>query len=173
MSARRDSPSLPREERVGVREQGSGPRIRSVAIAFLLPLTLTVISGCGPDYQQQQAKRDADAKTKYDAEAKKFATPARGLAELKRQLKSRVNVKDGFVVVQGGFLRGTSVLPISTPWMVNCGFLGMTITFGTSVSGDRDDVGNDAQVQLAYPGMKCADQAIPIAHEVRILLSGK
>jgi hypothetical protein len=66
--------------------------------------------------------------------------------ELDRRLAERVSVDGGLLLVRTGtFLY---VLPVTTPWTIQC-FVGMSIVFGNSVSGDNSNTNNDVTVNLA------------------------
>jgi hypothetical protein len=42
----------------------------------------------------------------------------------------------------------TYVLPDNSPWVITCGSEGVSITFGSAVSGDGSHVGNDVELDL-------------------------
>jgi hypothetical protein len=70
--------------------------------------------------------------------------------ELERRLLQSVKVDDGVVLVRDPVLGKvfSHVLPTSSPWVISCGS-GLSIVFGTSVSGDGSSVGNDVELTLA------------------------
>ena len=41
------------------------------------------------------------------------------------------------------------VLSPNTPWILSCG-VGISIVFGSSISGDASSISNDVEVRLAY-----------------------
>jgi hypothetical protein len=67
-----------------------------------------------------------------------MSDPERSGPELESRLTQNVTVDGGLVLVHTEM--GLSVLPVTTPWTVQCGD-GMTVTFGNSITSsiDRDE----------------------------------
>jgi hypothetical protein len=80
--------------------------------------------------------------------------------ELERRLLSSVSVQDGLIIVRAPSPGDTYVLPDNSPWIITCGREGVSVTFGSAVSGDRSYVGNDVQLDLAMTFIGQADCAI-------------
>jgi hypothetical protein len=90
---------------------------------------------------QNQMKADADL----------MLNIGRASAELERRLSEAVRVQDGIVIIHdpvtGRFM--SQVLSPNTPWVLSCG-VGISIIFGSSISGDASSISNDVEVRLAY-----------------------
>jgi hypothetical protein len=75
----------------------------------------------------------------------------RASAELERRLSEAVRAQDGIVIIHdpvtGRFM--SQVLSPNTPWVLSCG-VGISIAFGSSISGDASSISNDVEVRLAY-----------------------
>jgi hypothetical protein len=72
--------------------------------------------------------------------------------ELERRLSASIRVEDGLVTVKDPLLGSiqSHFLPATTPWVLSCGIGGISVAFGTSISGDGTSVGNDVEVRLGY-----------------------
>jgi hypothetical protein len=80
--------------------------------------------------------------------------------ELEKRLVANVSAQDGLIVVHGTSLEDTHVLPDNSPWVITCGREGVSVTFGSAVSGDGSYVGNDVQLNLTMTFIGQADCAI-------------
>jgi hypothetical protein len=64
--------------------------------------------------------------------------------ELERRLSENVRAQDGIVIIHspmtGRFM--SQVLSPNTPWVLSCG-VGISIVFGSSVSGDASSISNE------------------------------
>lgn len=79
--------------------------------------------------------------------------------ELESRLRKAVVMQNGLMIIHNPADAGTDmhVLPLSTPWMLNCGLVGIRAVFGSSVTGDNSSVQNDVEVVLTPAGV---DQAV-------------
>ena len=69
--------------------------------------------------------------------------------ELEKRLVSSVSAQEGLIIVHGTSPDDdTHVLPDNSPWVITCGREGVSVTFGSAVSGDGSYVGNDVQLNL-------------------------
>jgi hypothetical protein len=68
--------------------------------------------------------------------------------ELEKRLVASVSVQEGLIIVRAPSSRDTYVLPDNSPWVITCGSQGVSVTFGSAVSGDRSYVGNDIELDL-------------------------
>jgi hypothetical protein len=115
---------------------------RSVAAAvrllcmMLLPL---VLAACD-ERRQGTSRVDPDIELMKDI--------GQAGTEFERRLLSSVSVQDGLIIVRATSLDDTYVLPANSPWLITCGRGGISITFGSAVSGDSSTVGNDVQLEL-------------------------
>ena len=113
-------------------------------------ILLICLGLCACDQEGEQTKA-----TEPDTEHSKLLAPlptdpALALAELEKRLDASVKVSDGLVIVRDPVRPwSTSVLPITTPWVLNCGF-GVSVVLGTAVSGDATDVSNSVDVTLSF-----------------------
>jgi hypothetical protein len=97
-----------------------------------------------------------------------------GLAEVYRR-KQRVRVEDGLIMVRDPVLAEYYVLPASSPWVISCGITGLSLTFGSSVSGGGGEstVGNDIELELEMASIKegdCATIAPRLGKQLKALL---
>ena len=81
--------------------------------------------------------------------------------ELERRLTESVRAQDGIVIVHspvtGKYM--SQVLSPNTPWVLSCG-AGISIVFGSSVSGAEGSTSNDVEVNLAYNAVDERDCAV-------------
>ena len=68
--------------------------------------------------------------------------------ELEKRLVAGVSVQDGLIIVRALSSGDTYVLPDNSPWVIRCGSEGVSVTFGSAVSGDRSYVSNDVELNL-------------------------
>ena len=68
--------------------------------------------------------------------------------ELEKRLVASVSVQEGLIIVRAPSSRDTYVLPDNSPWVITCGSEGVSVTFGSAVSGDGSYVGNDVELDL-------------------------
>jgi len=71
--------------------------------------------------------------------------------ELERRLSETVRAQDGIVIIHDPVIRRymSQVVSPNASWVLTCG-VGISIVFGSSVSGEQGSTGNDAEVRLAY-----------------------
>jgi hypothetical protein len=65
-----------------------------------------------------------------------MADPTRAGPELERRLTESVKVDGDLIMVRA--VGALYVLPVTTPWTLQC-FVGMSIVFGNSVTGDNSN----------------------------------
>jgi hypothetical protein len=115
--------------------------------SLLLPICLG-LGACGegettskqPSVLQNQMKADADL----------MLDIGRAGTELERRLSENVRAQDGIVIIHspviGQFM--SQVLSPNTSWTLSCGF-GISVVFGSSITGSEGSTGNDVEVRLA------------------------
>jgi hypothetical protein len=85
----------------------------------------------------------------------------RASIELERRLSESVRAQDGIVIVHnpvtGKYM--SQVLSPNTPRVLSCG-AGISIVFGSSVSGAEGSTSNDVEVTLAYNTVDERDCAV-------------
>jgi hypothetical protein len=129
----------------------------SLRMCVILPLFLC-LGGCGEDETRKQpsaatAQQESDAELMQDID--------RAGVELERRLGESVHAADGLVIIHQPVV-GESlsyVLSANTSWILSCGVAGISIVFGSSVTGDGTSVSNDVEIRLAYSAVnekKCA-----------------
>jgi hypothetical protein len=82
--------------------------------------------------------------------------------ELEKRLVDSISVQDGLIIVRAP--GDMYVLPDNSPWVIACGSEGVSVTFGSSVSGDRSYVGNDVELDLTMTFIGQADCAALAPH---------
>jgi hypothetical protein len=116
------------------------------ALSLLLPICL---GGCDKD--ETSSKQPSEAQDQSKADAELMLDIARAGIELERRLTETVHAQDGVVIIHGPITGKfmSQVLSPNTPWVLNCG-AGISIVFGSSVSGAEGSTSNDVEVFLAY-----------------------
>jgi hypothetical protein len=116
--------------------------------------------GCGESPQAQREKSGKKIANELAADVALVKDVARAGPELENRLANSVTVRDGLMIVIArdpiasvGQVRSLFVLPATSPWVIRCGVGGLSVTFGTSVSGEgfgeASTIGNDAEVFLS------------------------
>jgi hypothetical protein len=125
-----------------------GPSTAS-RVASLLLLICLGLGAC--DERETQSKQPSVHEDRMKADADLMLDIGRAGIELERRLSEAVRAQDGIVVIHnpmiGQFV--SQVLSPNTPWVLSCG-AGISIVFGSSVSGYEGSTSNDVEVQLAY-----------------------
>jgi hypothetical protein len=93
-----------------------------------------------------QAKKANEGSETIKRETALMSDPNRAGPELEKRLAESVSVDGGLLLVHT-ITGGLYVLPVSTPWTLNC-WCGMSIVFGNSVTGDDSNTTNDVTVNL-------------------------
>jgi hypothetical protein len=123
------------------------PNIFTVQGRFFSVILLSLfLGGCGEESKPSQTSQapvpNEDTGLPEDL--------GRAGSELERRLLKSVSVQDGVMLVRdpvmGRFV--SYVLPVSSPWVISCG-IGLSVTFGISISGDESSVGNEVVIHLA------------------------
>ena len=114
---------------------------RQVIIAIIL---CGLLGACE---QKETAKEPNKATEMINAETALMSDLDRAGPELERRLAQSVSVDGGLLLVHTNGLQ-LFVLPVSTPWTIQC-FVGMTIVFGNSVTGDNSSTDNDVTLGLS------------------------
>jgi hypothetical protein len=120
----------------------------SLAIV-LLPVCLG-LSACG-DESDKPSKPSSEIQDRMRADADLMLDLERAGKELERRLSEAVRVQDGVVIVHDPVIGKyfLEVLSPNTQWILTCG-AGISIVFGSSVSGHEGSTGNDVEINLAY-----------------------
>jgi|SRR5579864_4819176 len=58
--------------------------------------------------------------------------PARAGPELERRLRKQVRYSNGLLLIEDPILHGITTLPATTEWAIDCGVLGVAVTFGAT-----------------------------------------
>jgi hypothetical protein len=109
-------------------------------------LSCLILHACGESAKPQQSTKASAV----NEDAALLKDLGRAGPEFERRLLKSVSIQDGLVVVRDPLMAGlfTYVLPATSQWVISCG-VGLSVTFGSAVSGDGSNVGNDVEVQLA------------------------
>jgi hypothetical protein len=114
----------------------------------LLPICLG-LGACSDS--ETPAKQPSELQNQMKADADLMLDIGRASTELERRLSEAVRAQDGIVIVHdpviGKYI--SQVLSPNTPWVLSCG-IGISIVFGSSVSGQEGSTSNDVEVRLAY-----------------------
>src|SRR6516225_7542807 len=115
---------------------------KSARTSLLSVLLLLSLAACGEGQNESKAP-------KVDEEAALLKDIQRAMPELERRLRERMSVQDGLILVIDPEETSSSsyVLPTNSPWVISCGF-GLSVVFGTAVSGDGSGVDNDVKIHL-------------------------
>jgi hypothetical protein len=153
------------------------------------------MAGCGPSDSSKEQITNADAKMleKKTEEQQLLADSARATVQLVQRLRASVKMRDGLLMVDNesrtrllfpisettiASIPGAvslSVLPLESPWVVNCG-MGITVVFGNSKDDGSELVNADSKVWLTYvpvPKQVCEKLAPLIGKEIQAILSGR
>jgi hypothetical protein len=98
--------------------------------------------------------------------------PLRATPVLIQRLRDAVQMRDGVLMVDSD--SDLYVLPLNSPWTVNCGFLGIRAIFGNSIGAD-ESARNDITVvvtQASVDKMDCRTLVPVVGKEVQAILSG-
>jgi hypothetical protein len=117
-------------------------------VSLLLPICLG-LGACGES--ETPAKQPSELQDRTKADAELMLDIGRAGTELERRLSESVRAQDGLVIVHdpvtGKYI--SYVLSPNTPWVLSCG-VGISIVFGSSVSGAEGSTSNDVEASLAY-----------------------
>lgn len=129
--------------------------IASTIAGLLLPICMG-LGACGesetgskqPNILEDRMKADADLMLDID----------RAGTELERRLFEAVRAQDGIVIIHDhdpmfGQSESQVVSP-NTQWVLSCGTAGISIVFGSSVTGYEGRTINDVDVRLAHNPVK-------------------
>jgi hypothetical protein len=110
-----------------------------IVVMRLLSIVLLFLSlGACDERRQDTSAVDPDMELMKDAGT---AGP-----ELEKRLADSISVQDSLIIVRA--TRDMHVLPDNSPWVITCGSEGVSVTFGSAVSGDGSYVGNDVELDL-------------------------
>ena len=110
-----------------------------IVVMRLLSIVLLFLSlGACDERRQDTSAADPDMELMKDA--------ATAGPELEKRLADSISVQDGLIIVRA--TRDMHVLPNNSPWVITCGSVGVSVTFGGAVSGDGSYVGNDVELDL-------------------------
>jgi hypothetical protein len=117
-------------------------------MSLLLPICL-VLGAC--DEGATTSKQPSVLQNQMKADADLMLDIGRAGTELERRLSENVRAQDGIVIIHGPVIGQfmSQVLSTNTPWILSCG-VGISIVFGSSVSGHEGSTSNDVEVRLAY-----------------------
>jgi hypothetical protein len=127
-------------------------------MSLLLPICLGLIA-CGES--ETPSKRLTELQNQMKADADLMLDIGRAGTELERRLSGAVRAQDGIVIIHdpviGQYI--SQVLSSNAPWVLSCG-VGISIVFGSSVSGHEGSTGNDVEVRLADNIVSKSDCAV-------------
>ena len=122
---------------------------RNLVMQFLSIILLSLSLAACDERPQNTSAVDPDIELMNE--------PGTAGPELEKRLVASVSVQDGLIIVRAPSSRETHVLPDNSPWVITCGSEGVSVTFGSAVSGDRSYVGNDVELDLTMTFIGQAD----------------
>jgi hypothetical protein len=130
-------------------------------------LVFPFLAACGE-------RQDESKNRTVDEEAVLMEDIQRAVPELDRRLRARVSVQDGLILVRDPEEKDSStyVLPANSPWVISCGF-GLSVVFGTAISGDASSVDNNIKLELTQAFVtqdKCSILALHLGRRVHDML---
>jgi hypothetical protein len=137
---------------LGSLKQGESAHMisKSSLASVLLPICLGLCA-CG-DESEKPSKQSSEIQDRMKADADLMLDAARAGNELERRLTEAVRAQEGVVIfhdpLTGKFF--LHVLSPNTQWVLTCGVGGISVAFGSSVSGDSTSMGNDVEFRVAY-----------------------
>jgi hypothetical protein len=101
--------------------------------------------------------------------------PQKAAIELQKRLDASIEIKDGFLIVHDPIVgeMDETILPTNTSWSVSCG-LGVSIDFGSAITGDATSVSNATELNLAVsivPKRTCDIAGLAVAKHLRAILT--
>ena len=124
------------------------PMSKSMMSLYILPICFG-LGACGES--ETPSKQPTELQNQMKADADLMLDIGRAGTELERRLSEAVRAQDGIVIIHdpvtGRYM--SQVLSPNTPWVLSCG-VGISIVFGSSVSGSDGSTSNDVEVRLAY-----------------------
>ena len=133
----------------------------SIFCAYVL-----VLSGC------DGSSKTSEATLARTEEERLVHDPLRAAPILTQRLRDAVQMRDGVLMVDSD--SDLYLLPMNSPWVVNCGFLGIRAIFGNSVGAD-ESARNDTTVildQAAVDKMDCRTLVPVVGKAMQAVLSG-
>jgi hypothetical protein len=124
-------------------------------MSLLLPICFG-LGACGEG--EAPSKQPSELQDRMKADADLMVDIGRAGTELERRLSETVRAQDGIVIIHspvtGQYM--SQVLSPNTAWVLSCG-AGISIIFGSSVSGAEGSTSNDVEVNLAYNTVRESD----------------
>jgi hypothetical protein len=129
----------------------SKSKISNASLARIMSLFLPICVGLGAcDEGETPSKQASEIQDQMKADADLMLDIGRAGTELERRLSQAVRAQDGVVIIHdpviGKYM--SQVVSPNTPWVLLCG-VGISVVFGSSVSGEQGSTNNDAEVRLA------------------------
>jgi hypothetical protein len=132
--------------------------MKHARVAPIASLTFFLLfAACGPE----ETAKKSDVEKIKGADILFLKNPGEAGPELERRLAESVVVQDGLVIVHDPIMGKyvSHYLPTTTTWVMSCG-IGLSIVFGSSVSGDNSGTSNDVQITLANGLIEQKDCAV-------------
>ena len=127
--------------------------------SIFLPIFLGLCA-CG-DGGEKPSKQSSELQNRMKADAALMLDLDRAGKELERRLMDAVRAQDGLVIVHDPVIGKyfLEVLSPNTQWILTCG-AGISVVFGSSVSGQEGSTGNNVEINLAYNAIDEKDCAV-------------
>jgi hypothetical protein len=158
-------------------EPGAKGRSNAAGRFFSTILVCLSLPACDDSPQRSNGDRAQDEASVADQDAALLKNLGNAGLELERRLQKGMSVDDGLVFVRDPLMGSIAsyVLPTSSPWVISCGVVGISVLFGTAVSGDGSSVGNDVEIHLASTFVnqdQCAVLTPPLGRQLKLMLEG-
>lgn len=118
---------------------------------------------------------DRAERDKQDPSIKTETNPDAVLPDILRRLDDQIRVKDGLITVMPEPGLETFILPVSSPWLVQCG-AGASVSLGSTTSGSEGSASSAVDVSLSYnliDKSACAIVAPRVAARLQDKLAGR
>lgn len=156
--------------------------VATLRIFLLATLLMAALAACGPSEAPKTESQQSPAADKTNAEKTNeqiqiLTQKDRSNESFLQQIRARMHVTDGFLLIENSFETDTMLLPVTSGWSLTCGMSGLAVSFGSAVSGSADgnssSVDNEAKLELSMIPLsreRCRELAPVIGKEVQRLL---
>jgi hypothetical protein len=134
------------------------PTLFGAAVTVLLTTAAVAETDCKSSFFGVCTSRYApDEQARINAQKRLEAVlrdPAQASTELERRLRKRVRYSNGLLLIEDPVLHGVTTVPATIAWSIDCGELGISVTFGAT-----GESGAGAQVDLVSLGTRVSNSS--------------
>lgn len=138
-------------------------------------IALITLSACGQS--QPSTQTDTRDGTKSGKAVSEYLKPIASEQDLIARFDKAVKVQGEILIVNDDYSLvpglDTYFLPISAPWVIKCGFLGISVDFGTTVVSEDAHAASGVEIQLSMQNMDaqtCGPYGTALATHVQELV---